>query len=407
MGKNGDSEISGVQKAAILLIALGPEKSSQIFKHLKEEEIEELTLEIANTKSITTQTKDEVIKEFYEICLAQQYIAEGGIGYAKELLENALGTDKAMEVIGRLTASLQVKPFEFVRKADASQLLNFIQDEHPQTIALILSYLPAGQAAQIISALPPDRQADVAMRIATMDRTSPDVIKEVERVLETKLASLVNQEYNVIGGVMADIHPDLVGRIKKFIAYLPGMLKEYDEVFTGNVIAQQRMKGIGILSKEDAISYGVTGPSGRASGWSCDVRKLHPYGVYDRVEFKECIRTGCDTFDRYMVRMDEIRESLHILEQLIDNIPEGDYAVKTKPIIRVPEGAYWASVEASRGEFGVYLESRGDKMPYRVKFRSTGLPLVNVVDTLSRGNKIADLIAIGGSLDYVVPDIDR
>ena len=203
MGKNGDSEISGVQKAAILLIALGPEKSSQIFKHLKEEEIEELTLEIANTKSITTQTKDEVITEFYEICLAQQYIAEGGIGYAKELLENALGTDKAMEVIGRLTASLQVKPFEFVRKADASQLLNFIQDEHPQTIALILSYLPAGQAAQIISALPPDRQADVAMRIATMDRTSPDVIKEVERVLETKLASLVNQEYNVIGGVDA------------------------------------------------------------------------------------------------------------------------------------------------------------------------------------------------------------
>ena len=138
MGRNGDSEISGVQKAAILLIALGPEKSSQIFKHLKEDEIEELTLEIANTKSITTQTKDEVIKEFYEICLAQQYIAEGGIGYAKELLENALGADKAMEVIGRLTASLQVKPFEFVRKADASQLLNFIQDEHPQTIALIL-----------------------------------------------------------------------------------------------------------------------------------------------------------------------------------------------------------------------------------------------------------------------------
>ena len=203
MGKNGDSEISGVQKAAILLIALGPEKSSQIFKHLKEEEIEELTLEIANTKSITTQTKDEVIKEFYEICLAQQYIAEGGIGYAKELLENALGTDKAMEVIGRLTASLQVKPFEFVRKADASQLLNFIQDEHPQTIALILSYLPAGQAAQIISALPPDRQADVAMRIATMDRTSPDVIKEVERVLERKLSSLINQDYTIVGGVDA------------------------------------------------------------------------------------------------------------------------------------------------------------------------------------------------------------
>lgn len=203
MARYSEPEITGVQKAAILLIALGPEKSSQIFKHLKEEEIEELTLEIANTKSITTQTKEDVINEFYEICLAQQYIAEGGIGYAKELLEGALGAEKAMEVISRLTASLQVKPFEFVRKADASQLLNFIQDEHPQTIALILSYLAPSQAAQIVAALPPERQADVAKRIATMDRTSPDVIKEVERVLETKLSSLVNQEYNIIGGVDA------------------------------------------------------------------------------------------------------------------------------------------------------------------------------------------------------------
>ena len=203
MARYIESSYSGIQKAAILLISLGPEKSSQIFKHLKEEEIEELTLEIANTKSITTQVKEDVINEFYEICLAQQYIAEGGIGYAKELLESALGAEKAMEVIGRLTASLQVKPFEFVRKADASQLLNFIQDEHPQTIALILSYLSPVQAAQIIAALAPDRQADVAKRVATMDRTSPDVIKEVERVLETKLSSLVNQEYNVIGGVDA------------------------------------------------------------------------------------------------------------------------------------------------------------------------------------------------------------
>ena len=139
MAKMGENTISGVQKAAILLIALGPEKSSMIFKHLKEDEIEELTLEIANTRSITPQLKDDVINEFYEICLAQQYIAEGGIGYAKELLEKALGADKAMDVIGKLTASLQVKPFEFVRKADASQILNFIQDEHPQTIALIVS----------------------------------------------------------------------------------------------------------------------------------------------------------------------------------------------------------------------------------------------------------------------------
>lgn len=196
-------ELKGIQKAAILLIALGPEKSSLIFKHLKEEEIEDLTLEIANTKSVTPQVKEKVINEFYEVCLAQQYIAEGGIGYAKELLEKALGADKAMDVIGKLTASLQVKPFEFVKKTDASQLLNFIQDEHPQTIALILSYLSAGQAATILSALIPEKQAEVARRIATMDRTSPDVIKEVERVLESKLSSLVNQDYTIIGGVDA------------------------------------------------------------------------------------------------------------------------------------------------------------------------------------------------------------
>ncbi len=199
----GESSLSGLQKAAILLISLGPEKSSNIFKHLKEEEIEELTLEIANTRQITPQIKEEVIEEFYQICLAQQYIAEGGINYAREVLEKSFGSDKARDVIGRLTASLQVKPFEFVRKTEASQLLNFIQDEHPQTIALILSYLSAAQAAQILSALPPDKQSDVARRIALMDRTSPDVIKEVERVLEAKLSSLVNQDYTIIGGVDA------------------------------------------------------------------------------------------------------------------------------------------------------------------------------------------------------------
>ena len=203
MAKGSEERITGLQKAAILLIALGPEKSSHIFKHLKEEEIEELTLEIANTRTITPQVKDAVLDEFYQVCLAQQYIAEGGINYAKEVLEKSFGADRARDVIGKLTASLQVKPFEFVRKTDPSQLLNFIQDEHPQTIALILSYLSAAQSALIISALPPDRQADVAKRIAVMDRTSPDIIKEVEKVLESKLASLVNQDYTIIGGVDA------------------------------------------------------------------------------------------------------------------------------------------------------------------------------------------------------------
>ena len=194
-------DMDGVQKAAILLITIGPEKASTVFKHLKEDEIEQLTLEIANTRSVSPSQKEAVLDEFYEVCLAQQYIAEGGIGYAKDLLQKALGDDKAAQVLGKLTASLQVRPFEFIRKTEASQILNFIQDEHPQTIALILSYLSPQQAAAIISALTPDKQTDVAKRIAMMDRTSPDVIKEVENILEQKLSSLVSQDYTIVGGV--------------------------------------------------------------------------------------------------------------------------------------------------------------------------------------------------------------
>ncbi len=195
------TDLDGIQKAAILLITIGPEKASTVFKHLKEDEIEQLTLEIANTRSVSPAQKEAVLEEFYEVCLAQQYIAEGGIGYAKDLLQKALGDDKAAQVLGKLTASLQVRPFEFIRKTEASQILNFIQDEHPQTIALILSYLSSQQAAAIISALTPDKQTDVAKRIAMMDRTSPDVIKEVENILEQKLSSLVSQDYTIVGGV--------------------------------------------------------------------------------------------------------------------------------------------------------------------------------------------------------------
>ena len=226
-------------------------------------------------------------------------------------------------------------------------------------------------------------------------------------IMEETTGGRLIQHYNVIGGVTADIHPNMVGRIKEFIKYLPPMLKEYDAVFSGNVIAKQRMQGVGILSREDAISYGATGPTGRASGWACDVRKHRPYGVYDKVEFNEIVRQGGDSYDRYLVRLAEIHESLHILEQLVDNIPAGDFAVKTKPVIKLPEGHYFKSVEGSRGEFGVYIESRGEKSPYRLKFRSTSFPLVSVVPLLAVDSKIADLIAIGGTLDYIVPDIDR
>ena len=213
--------------------------------------------------------------------------------------------------------------------------------------------------------------------------------------------------YNTIGGVQADIHPNFVKRVKEFIPYMRHNLKEYHDIFTGNIIAQQRLKGIGVLSREDAISFGATGGTGRASGWACDVRKRMPYAAYNEVQFNEIVRTEGDCFARYMVRMSEIEESLHIIEQLIDNIPEGPYQEKMKPIIRVPEGSWYAAVEGSRGEFGVYLESRGDKTPSRLHYRAPGLPLVGTVNTICRGAKIADLIAIGGTLDYVVPDIDR
>ncbi len=183
-GKGG---LSGKEKAAILLIALGPEKSAQIFSNLSDDEIEELTLEIANMRKVSPEEKEDVLEEFYQICLAQEFISEGGINYAKEVLEKSNGITKSLEIINKLTASLQVRPFDFVRKADAGQLLNFIQNEHPQTLALILSYLSSNQAAQILSALPQEKQADVAQRIATMDSTSPEVIKEVELCFRTKI----------------------------------------------------------------------------------------------------------------------------------------------------------------------------------------------------------------------------
>jgi flagellar motor switch protein FliG len=212
-------ELSGREKAAMLLITLGPERSAQIFKHLKEDEIEQLTLEIANIRAVSPGEREKILNEFYQICLAQQYITEGGIGYAKEILEKAMGTEKTMEIINKLTVSLQVRPFDFVRKADPSQVLNFIQSEHPQTIALILSYLKPHQSAAVLSSLSQEKQADVAKRIATMDRTSPEVIKDVERVLEKKLSNLVTEDFTAVGGIQAivDILNSVDRGTEKFI----------------------------------------------------------------------------------------------------------------------------------------------------------------------------------------------
>jgi len=199
----GAKELTGRQKAAILLISLGPEVSAQVFKHLREDEIEQLTLEIANVRKVDSDEKEKILSEFHQIAVAKEVIAQGGITYAREILQKALGDSKAMDIINRLTANLQVRPFDFARKADPAQILNFIQNEHSQTIALVLSYLEPTQAAMILSALPQERQADVAKRIALMDSTSPEVIAQVEQVLEQKLSATVTQDYTQAGGIEA------------------------------------------------------------------------------------------------------------------------------------------------------------------------------------------------------------
>ncbi|KNH22688.1 flagellar motor switch protein FliG [Priestia sp. YIM B13446] len=197
------NELTGKQKAAILLISLGPDVSASIYKHLSEDEIEQLTLEISSVRKIEPSLKEAVLHEFEQITLAQNYLEKGGVSYAKQVLEKALGPEQAMMIINRLTSSLQVRPFDFARKADPMQLLNFIQHEHPQTIALILSYLEPPQAGQILSSLPQERQADIARRIATMGSTSPEVINEVEQILERKLSATVTQDYTQTGGLEA------------------------------------------------------------------------------------------------------------------------------------------------------------------------------------------------------------
>lgn len=213
--------------------------------------------------------------------------------------------------------------------------------------------------------------------------------------------------YNCPGGLMYDIHPNFQKRVKDFIKYFRGVLWEYDAILSGNVIFRERTIGIGRLKLEDAISYGITGPSGRASGFSCDIRKQEPYSAYDRVKFNEVLYNEGDTYHRYLARIEEMRESMNIIDQLIDNIPEGPYFVKLKPVIKLPEGEYFQRVETARGELDVFIKSDGNKNPYRVKFRSPNFVNLGVLNLISKDFKIADLIAIAGSLDFVIPDIDR
>ena len=226
-------------------------------------------------------------------------------------------------------------------------------------------------------------------------------------IFEKTCGARMSMNYNVIGGVIADLHQDFRKDVKELIRIMPERLKEYHKVFSNNLIAKNRLKKVGHLSKEDAINYAITGPSGRGSNWSCDCRKKHPYAIYSELDFEEVLLDGCDSYSRYMVRMKEIEQSCHILEQLVDNIPDGEIRAQVPKIIKLPAGSWYQQVEASRGTFGVFIESTGEKTPYRVHFQSPCFNLVGVMNLTCAGYMIADLITIGAALDFVIPDIDR
>jgi NADH-quinone oxidoreductase subunit D len=226
-------------------------------------------------------------------------------------------------------------------------------------------------------------------------------------IMEDTCGARLTMNYIVPGGVMAELHPDFQKRVKAFIKLFREKADQYNELVTGNIIFQNRMKNVGVLSKEDAISFGCTGPTARGSGVQCDIRKLYPYEIYDQVKFDEIIETGCDSFARYLVRVKEMYQSINIIEQLIDNIPEGDFQAKTKAVLKLPKGEFYTRVETARGEFGVYIVSEGATTPYRIKFRSPGFSNLSALDHMARGSKIGDLVAMMGTLDLVIPDIDR
>ena len=233
------------------------------------------------------------------------------------------------------------------------------------------------------------------------------VREQILDIMDKTCGARMTFNYECIGGVMADLDPDFVKDVKALLAVLPANIKEYNKIFTGNVIARNRMEGVGVISKEDCISYGVTGPSGRASGWACDVRKTHPYSGYDKLDFEQVVMDQGDSMARFKVRIKEMEQSARIIEQLIDNIPEGDICAKVPKVLKLPKGSWWQVVEGCRGLFGIYIESDGETSPFRLKIAPPCLPLAAAVDHMTSGNKIADLITIGGSLDYIVPDMDR
>ena len=226
-------------------------------------------------------------------------------------------------------------------------------------------------------------------------------------IMEDTCGARLTMNYIVPGGLMYDIHPEFQTKVKAFVKQFKEKVTEYEDLVTGNVIFQSRTKGVGVLTPEDAISYGCTGPVARASGVSCDMRKIAPYDAYDRVEFDEVIETAGDSFARYLVRVKEMNQSIRIIEQLIDQIPEGEFVGKTKNVLKLAKGEFYQRVETARGELGVYIVSEGGTTPHRIKFRSPGFSNLSVLDHIAKGSKIGDLMATMGTLDLVIPDIDR
>ena len=233
------------------------------------------------------------------------------------------------------------------------------------------------------------------------------VREQILDIMERTCGARMTFNYDCIGGVMQDLDSNFQHDVKELLKVLPANIKEYNKVFVGNVIAKNRMEGVGVLTREDAISYGITGPNGRASGWACDIRKWRPYSIYSELDFNEVVRTEGDAMARFKVRLEEIEQSARILEQLVDNIPEGEYLVKVPKLFKLPAGQWFQLCEGCRGVFGMHLESDGGTKPARLKFATPSMPAAGVVDHLTRGEKIADLITIGGSMDYIVPDMDR
>lgn len=229
----------------------------------------------------------------------------------------------------------------------------------------------------------------------------------INEIMEDTCGARLTMNYIVPGGLMYDIHPDFVRKTKAFLEQFKRKVGEYEDLVTNNVIFQSRMKGVGVLSAADAISFGCTGPVARASGVSCDIRKLYPYEMYGNVEFDEVLDDAGDSFARYIVRVKEMMQSVRIIEQLIDVIPEGEFQAKTKNVLKLPKGDFYSRVETARGEFGVYIVSEGGTTPHRIKFRSPGFSNLSALHHMAVGSKIGDLMATMGTLDLVIPDIDR